>query len=105
MKLNRFVLCLVALCLVVGLVSAQSYTYRIKGDHTGSVVVLDSNGTGYATDGTNTISFTWGGSQNQYLAHYWFWSVPFKLDRDGFVYPGTVLTSPSFPNDFGILQT
>lgn len=85
----------IALLLIVGAVSAQTYTYKIQGEHQG-IVTLDTSGQGTITDGARSAQFSWSGSDGHYVARYWWWSVPFTVS-------GNTLASPSFPGDVGIL--
>ena len=91
----RFLILGIALLLIVGSVSAQTYTYTIQGEHQGTIV-LDTSGYGTLTSGEYTVKFTWSGSAGRYVARYWWWDVPFTIT-------GNKLVSPSFPEDVGIL--
>lgn len=87
----------IALLLIMGAVSAQTYTYKISGPHAGTVT-LDTSGTGVVSDGSRSAAFSWSGSAGYYTAKYWWISVPFTISNDG-----KILKSSMTPDYVGIL--
>jgi hypothetical protein len=96
----KFIVIALLIVAMAGIASASplGITYQIQGAHTGEVT-LYVDGTGTAQIGSDSVSFTWDRDQNEFHAHYWIWLVPFAISEDG-----SVLTSSSVPDTWGILE-
>ncbi len=73
-----FIIMVVMLMLCIGSVSG----WEIKSDKYVGDVIINGDGTGFIqVDGYGSAEFNWNNiNENQYEAHYWFYTVPFTYN-------------------------